>query len=132
MPPYYFILPFFLYLVCKLLLAYIFKPSAIFPKRNFRRSISSAYFESYLVERYTIFSVSYWPNRSVSVWAPEDAIDKAFAASPTLTSHPELLEKIKTSPGLSAGRNLFFFGQFVKRIDIFHVLNNSENDTRNY
>ncbi|MBR3637496.1 MAG: hypothetical protein IKN45_06190 [Lachnospiraceae bacterium] len=41
------------------------------------------------------------PNRSVYVWAPEDAIDKAFAASPTLSSHPELLEKIKTSPHLN-------------------------------
>ncbi|MCR5847167.1 MAG: hypothetical protein K6G75_03460 [Lachnospiraceae bacterium] len=39
-------------------------------------------------------------NRSIYVWAPEDAIEKAFEVSETLSSHPELLEKIKTSPHL--------------------------------
>ena len=41
------------------------------------------------------------PNRTVGIWAPEDAIEKAFEASPTLAAHPELLEKIKTSAHLN-------------------------------
>lgn len=34
------------------------------------------------------------PNRSLYVWASFDAIDSVFAASPALSSHPELLEAI--------------------------------------
>lgn len=34
------------------------------------------------------------PNRSEEVWAPYDAIEKAFEASPTLASHPKLLDEI--------------------------------------
>ena len=37
------------------------------------------------------------PNRSMLVWAPYDAIEAAFKASPTLSSHPQLLEKIMTT-----------------------------------
>lgn len=35
--------------------------------------------------------------RSEYVWAPLDAIEKAFEASPTLGAHPNLLEEIKTT-----------------------------------
>ena len=35
------------------------------------------------------------------VWAPKDAIEKAFEASPTLSSHPELKEEIYTSDWLN-------------------------------
>jgi len=34
------------------------------------------------------------PNRSEVVWAPYDAIEKAFEVSPTLAAHPELLDEI--------------------------------------
>ncbi len=37
------------------------------------------------------------PNRTTRVWAPLDAIEKAFEVSPTLGAHPELLEEIKTT-----------------------------------
>lgn len=37
------------------------------------------------------------PNRTKYVWAPLDAIEKAFEVSPTLGAHPELLEEIKTT-----------------------------------
>ena len=37
------------------------------------------------------------PNRTVAVWAPYDAIEAAFNASPTLSSHPGLLEAIRTT-----------------------------------
>lgn len=36
--------------------------------------------------------------RSLYVWAPTDAIKKVFDASQTLSSHPELLEAIMTTP----------------------------------
>lgn len=38
------------------------------------------------------------PNRTEIVWAPYDAIQAAFKVSPTLKSHPELLENIMTTP----------------------------------
>lgn len=34
------------------------------------------------------------PNRSEVVWAPYDAIEKAFEVSPTLSAHPKLLDEI--------------------------------------
>ena len=37
------------------------------------------------------------PNRTEYVWAPLDAIEAAFEASPTLGSYPKLLEEIKTT-----------------------------------
>ena len=36
-------------------------------------------------------------NRTAEIWAPIDAIEKSFNASPTLSSHPELLDSIKHS-----------------------------------
>ncbi len=36
-------------------------------------------------------------NRTNSVWAPKDAIEKAFEVSPTLAEHPELKQEIYTS-----------------------------------
>ena len=37
------------------------------------------------------------PNRNLIVWSTFDAIEATFEASPTLKSHPELLEEIRTS-----------------------------------
>ena len=37
------------------------------------------------------------PNRNLHVWAPYDAIEKVFAASPTLSSHDKLLQAILTT-----------------------------------
>lgn len=37
-------------------------------------------------------------NRTTYIWAPYDAIEKAFKASPTFQKHPELIEEIKTTP----------------------------------
>lgn len=37
------------------------------------------------------------PNRNWYCWAPLDAIEAAFEASPTLGAHPKLLEEIKTT-----------------------------------
>lgn len=37
------------------------------------------------------------PNRNMIVWSPYDAIKATFEASPTLGSHPELLEEIRTT-----------------------------------
>ena len=37
------------------------------------------------------------PNRNMLVWSPYDAIAATFEASPTLKSHPELLEGIRTT-----------------------------------
>ena len=39
------------------------------------------------------------PDRSLRVWAPYDAIEKAFKASPTLSEHMNLLTAIRTNPG---------------------------------
>lgn len=40
------------------------------------------------------------PNRNAEIWAPIDAIEKAFSASKTLNENPEFLECIKTSEWL--------------------------------
>lgn len=45
---------------------------------------------------YNIYKIDS-PNRTAQVWAPYDAIEAAFEASPTLGEHPELLEKIMTT-----------------------------------
>ena len=45
---------------------------------------------------YSIYKIDS-PNRSLTTWAPYDAIEKAFEASPTLGAHPELLEGIMTT-----------------------------------
>lgn len=36
-------------------------------------------------------------NRSMYIWTPYDTLEKAFAASPTLSEHPKLLESVMTS-----------------------------------
>lgn len=45
---------------------------------------------------YNIYKIES-PNRSMTIWAPYDAIQKAFKVSPTLGAHPELLEGIMTT-----------------------------------
>ena len=37
------------------------------------------------------------PERDIHVWAPHDAIEKVFAASPTLSQHDNLLNAILTT-----------------------------------
>jgi len=44
----------------------------------------------FVADIYKIYS----PDRTAELWAPPDAIEKAFAASPTLQSHPELEDAI--------------------------------------
>lgn len=60
---------------------------------NTRTSSESGKFMSLV---YTIDS----PNRTAEIWAPIDAIEKAFEASDTLGANPELLQSIKTSAWL--------------------------------
>lgn len=73
---------------------------------NIYRGINKAFFGVYEINTRTegelgefvekIYKIES-PNRSEVIWAPLDAIEAAFQASPTLGSYPKLLEEIKTT-----------------------------------
>lgn len=93
-----------------LLLLIIISPFLIFYSgTNLYKAINYKYFGIYEINTrtegelaefvYKIYKIDS-ENRDIFIWAPADAIEKAFDASKTLNAHPELKEAIFKSPWL--------------------------------